>query len=450
MKVHVMWVPGADLARDNIVNRLRGQTEVCLHEDAERKGLMQNWIGVLKCALEDEQEWAVILSDDASPLPRWKEHLPLALEHSPEPFLGLTHFGGYGLKAIEKEAAYCVGPYLIWGGACAIRKDQITGLLEFAEFHHARGYLHDDCLIAAYAMMTGQGTAMVPRAIFGQPVKASLLNHNTPIRSPSSTIIDVDPDTSLYSNGRVSKTARGISPKNELQRLGAEFRNVDLENDWTYGEGGAAFDVSVGDVWKQGEHVFACSDLMDSDVFEKLLISYPPDLVYCDPPWGQGLANSFRTKAGLGRATYDWKDIYRTVAAMGHRYGAPVWVEGSEITREFGAVVPSLIGNAEGSTERGYWTLSYMGGNPAGLFYAAAEKPPVLTKISAGFKGVSEVLSHYPDTHRVMDACSGLGGIAIEAAKLGMPTVNNELSPWRMSVAMFRMRELTGVEPVKL
>jgi len=444
-----MWVPGADLKRDNIVNRLRGQADVCLHEDPERLGLMQNWLSAARCAQKDNQEWAIILSDDAAPLQGWKEYLPLALKYSPEPFLGLTHFGGYGERAVDKGAAYCIGPYLIWGGACAIRRDQLDGLIEFAEFHHARGYKHDDVLICAYASSQGHQTAMAAHAIFGQPVKASLLNHNTPIRSPYSTIEDDSANLNLYSKGLTKKTPRGISPKNELTRLVSEFLGEDEESGWKYGEGGSAFPVQPGEVWSVGEHIFVCSDLMESSLFEDLSVKYSPTVVYCDPPWGQGLANAFRTKAGLGRASYDWKDIYREVARLGHLHEVPIWVEGSEITREFGAPVPSLIGLPDGGTERGYWTISYMGGNPAGLFYAHSQKPPVISEKSlVGFKGVREVLFNY--SGRVMDACSGLGGIALEAQHVGLTSVNNELSQWRMSAAMFRMRELTGQEPKQL
>jgi hypothetical protein len=111
--------------------------------------------------------------------------------------------------------------------------------------------------------------------------------------------------------------------------------------------------------------------------------------------------------------------------------------------------VPSLIGLPNGKTQRGYWTISYMGGNPAGLFYAGSEPAPALDASKlVGFKGVREVLRNY--SGRVMDACAGLGGIPIEAAKLGMPSINNELNPQRMATALQRMSKVIKKEPVRL
>jgi hypothetical protein len=432
------------------VHRLRRQLDVCTHEDPERKGLMQNWVGILRCALEDDQEWMLSLNDDVELLPGWQEHLELAWANSPQPFLGLTHFGGWGETAVSKGAAFCEGPYLVWGGALSVRRDQLLGLLDFAEFHQKRGYKHDDCIVAAYALMTGQQTAMTSHAIVGLPKVKSLLGHHPPINTPNTTILDSTATLEMYTNGvPAQRVVRQVNPKDEFRRLVAEFKGEELEYyDAQHGDRARQFPVQVGDVWQIGDHIFCCSDLMDSFTFETLLEHYPPAVVYTDPPWGQGLANTFRTKAGLAHATYSWKDIYHRVAQLGHRYDAPVWVEGSEISREFGAPVPSLISRPDGPTQRRYWTISYMGGKAAGLFYAGAVPPPELTDLLPGFKGVRQVLSYY--SGRVMDACSGLGGIALEAAKLGLPSINNELNPWRMSVALSQMSELLRKDPVKL
>lgn len=182
---------------------------------------MPTWLGALECARSSDAglSWSVIVQDDADPLPGWQQHLERACLNSPQPALGLTHFGGYGERALAKGAPYAEGPYLIWGGATAFRRVFCDGLFEWASRVYAEtGYPHDDVLACAYAKKRGALTAMTARAIFGQPVKASLLGHNTPIREPNTTIAN-HPGVPYKSIPRAAWTPRSISPKDELERL---------------------------------------------------------------------------------------------------------------------------------------------------------------------------------------------------------------------------------------
>jgi hypothetical protein len=218
-----MHVPGADHHRDAIVARLQAEGEVCLHEDPDREGLMPTWLRALWCARENDrqQSWSVVLSDDAFPLRGWQQHLERACLSSPEPVLGLTHFGAYGERALLKGCAYMTGPYLLWGGAIAFNRMFLEGLLPWVgEVYAKTKYPHDDVLTCAFAMKMGWGTANVARAIFDQPVQQSLIGHNTPIRRPATTIVSCDgPSYRRQPSGvRVSRTC---SPKGELERLAA-------------------------------------------------------------------------------------------------------------------------------------------------------------------------------------------------------------------------------------
>lgn len=220
-KLHVTYVPGVDSDRDRIVSIQSEQTEVCLHEDPEREGCMANWLSALRCAAQNDVDhsWSVILCDDALPLWGWQQHLERACVNSPQPVLGLTHFGGYGTKAVDKKLPYVEGPCMLWGGAIAYNAAIRTELSQWA--HHVNqttGYPHDDRLIAAFMMKKRFETAMVARALFDQPVKKSLLGHNTPIRRPATTI-ENSPD---YSYRGKSKSVRGsCSVKKEIERLSA-------------------------------------------------------------------------------------------------------------------------------------------------------------------------------------------------------------------------------------
>lgn len=189
-RVHVLHVPGVDDLRDAIVRRLRDTFDACVHEDPDRRGCMYNWLQTVRCAaMNDTEDWSLTLSDDAQPFFNTEDHLDMALANSPEDALGLTHFGGYGEGVLKKGAAYGVGAMVVWGGAIALRREIVKPLAQAAfKFHQATGYPHDDGMVSLFMAHHGMQTAMTARALFDQPVKQSLLGHNTPIRQPNATI----------------------------------------------------------------------------------------------------------------------------------------------------------------------------------------------------------------------------------------------------------------------
>jgi hypothetical protein len=217
--------------------------------------------------------------------------------------------------------------------------------------------------------------------------------------------------------------------------------------------------VADGELWRCGRHVYACSDLMKDDVMARVLTGAPPwpsgqpapvpTLIYTDPPWGQGLANSFRTKAGLGRAEYRWTDIYRSIANMSQLLGIGAWFEGPSMDRPDGMRIPGTLMTCSGY--RRYLPITYMGGNPAGLYYASPDVEPPDFELSdnAGFAAVGEVLSHY-EPGVLLDPCCGLGGIPLVAEMLGWSSVNNELNPKRMARALSRMAVVTREVPERI
>jgi len=217
--------------------------------------------------------------------------------------------------------------------------------------------------------------------------------------------------------------------------------------------------VGRGDVWRVGGHVYLCSDLMDQNPDEcatwnnlvtGVFSGVPrPTLVYTDPPWGQGLANGFRTKAGLDRASYDWTDIYKTIANASRLLGIGAWFEGPAIEKPDGLKIPGIL--MQGPGYRKYHRLTYMGGKPSGLFYASPTWPAPEFELTdnSGFAAVGEVLAHY-EPGVLLDPCAGLGGIPLTGELLGWMSVNNELNPKRMGRALARMADATGAAPVRI
>lgn len=217
--------------------------------------------------------------------------------------------------------------------------------------------------------------------------------------------------------------------------------------DWTYGEEGLAFPVKRGQVWQvTTNHVYTCSDLMASKIFEQALARVrTPTLLYSDPPWNQSNVNGFRTKAGLEAAEHTYLDLYQAIISFGSRYSIPMWIEGGN--RERSKVLDLLPGPVKTA-----YSIMYYRTHPCSLLYSGMETSRVPGDLLKGKEddytpGI--VMEHYPQGV-VIDPCAGQGLTAIEAQRHGWSSATNELHPQRMSCALYRMRELTGVEPKQI
>ena len=226
-----------------------------------------------------------------------------------------------------------------------------------------------------------------------------------------------------------------------------EERNI--AERWKYeGAGGRSYPVEPGQVWEvlsQGRtrsHIYACLDFMSDEGtvrVEELLRQYPPTLLYCDPPWGQGLVNGFRTKAGLDKADYRWEDLYRRVIGYVGRE-VPIWLESGRRERE------QVLEILKGYDNVTVFPATYYKRNPS-LIYYAGEVPPVVD-VSGMDDGDTPgvVMSRMPHG-RVFDPCAGLGGTAVHAARQGWSSLSIEMSPFRQSAGLFQLSGELGTVP---
>lgn len=232
--------------------------------------------------------------------------------------------------------------------------------------------------------------------------------------------------------------------------------DVQAGNRWAAGAEGEAFPVKDNQVWRVGDkHVLVCSDLMSSQLLDQWVNRHPPTLLYCDPPWGQGLVNSFRTKAGLGKADYRWEQLYRRIATFGHARGIPVWLEGSAKEHRDGPVIPRTMAHPQTSQFDDYFPILYSNKSPAGLYYAA-DKPMPASLHTGTLAGQHDrktpgiVMAGYGANGCVLDPSVGLGGTPVNAEKVGWSSLSNEMNPNRMSAALFRLGKLTKITPERI
>lgn len=250
---------------------------------------------------------------------------------------------------------------------------------------------------------------------------------------------------------------------------------------WTYGDEGTAYPVEVGQLWRCGTHWFYANDLTGSSAnsasrpFVAAVRSLVEEqraellqsggrgevIVYSDPPWGQGNLNTFQTKAGLDRASYDWRELYGRLAAVGAAFHVKhLYIENSHCDTEVGAETYSALSSGlpqYGAPEhRAYWDTTYYHrkANRAGLYHVGSETPPAVLVPTATDLGPLQgkdddhtpgiVMRAHGAAGIVIDPCAGRGQTSREAERSGWVSFNNELNPYRVSAALARMTALTG------
>jgi hypothetical protein len=210
-------------------------------------------------------------------------------------------------------------------------------------------------------------------------------------------------------------------------------------------DGGENYPVQPGEVWHVGAHQIRCGDLTNHKD-HVWLQGFVPDLVYCDPPWGQALATGFRTKAGLTDfVSYQslYKTVFRLVAL--HYPDVPAYFEqGRKWTAEM-----QEIAAAEGLELTQDWDITYDGKSPATLtmFNAAGRSHSNLRGYDDMQTPGMAIVDHTRQGDLVLDPMTGRGLTAWSAADLGRRFVGLELSPHRVSVTLTKLHKLTGLEP---
>lgn len=214
--------------------------------------------------------------------------------------------------------------------------------------------------------------------------------------------------------------------------------------EWHYvSSGGDRYPVKPHEVWRAGPHRLACGDLEAGDG-ERLIKRFGqrPDLVYCDPPWNNGNAAAFRTKAGVPRQVNftTFLDVLMAVVRLARR----------DVFLEMGrAGQAHLVERAErcGGQAIRTWPITYYRRHPATLtqlrFNGAGLEPPDLAGLDDDDTPGAVMRSCSRPGDVVMDPCMGRGLTAATAGAAQDRTfIGLELSPWRMSCALSKLAAL--------
>ena len=207
------------------------------------------------------------------------------------------------------------------------------------------------------------------------------------------------------------------------------------------------FPVKAGEVWGCANAIFVCGDLEEDSRLEDVLTDYPCDMMYVDPPWGAGVASTYRTKAGVQRRQVNANNLYQRIVEPARVRQQLAYVETGIRQRKWLLGLLNDLG-----AQVTVWDTTYYGNKPSVL--AAADWRPEPTGLP-NFTGLDDedtplvaIKAHKPG--RVLDPCGGRGLTARAAWQAGTASLLHELSPYRMAEALKAMLALTGEQPYRL
>lgn len=196
--------------------------------------------------------------------------------------------------------------------------------------------------------------------------------------------------------------------------------------------------------WKEprviGPHRVNCGDILDPGTMVRLMGQEKADLIYSDPPWGEGNVRFWRTFNGQKdeSRSFTWADFIKAFVETVVTYaGGPVFLEmGNKWADEVSAMFA-----AQGFTEIQRWGITYGPQKwPSTLLLYAPPGVRVPTVPGPGPTGMNGTKRSRVALEpfaapglTIFDPCCGMGDTARVAVKTGMHFRGNELNHFRLA-----------------
>ena len=176
-------------------------------------------------------------------------------------------------------------------------------------------------------------------------------------------------------------------------------------------------------------HRITMHDIMTNNL-DDLFTGEKADILYSDPPWGEGNLKYWRTFNGQKGHPVNWIEFIKRVKYLCDRH-----VTGScfiETGVKFEKDIITIFGEPQGRYE-----IIYSNKNLPNILLGWGEQPKLSPHGKKGFDVPFTVISSLPTKPRsVFDCCIGLGMTAKVAKKLGIICYANELNPKRAERTM--------------
>lgn len=204
---------------------------------------------------------------------------------------------------------------------------------------------------------------------------------------------------------------------------------------WTYGDSWERYPIKPGELWTHPESgsTVAVHDLRDGAPGWML----GAEMVYCDPPWSKGNANSFVTKAGLDRYVDSFDRfmdaLFRAICDIGPKVA---YLEiGKQHVKDFERRLSQLFPVVRD------WGITYYRRSPC---YLLRGGPKASAMDFSGLDDEETPLAAI-ETEKpvsVADLCTGRGLTMLAAHRAGATFYGTELNPRRLAVALDRAAKM--------
>jgi DNA modification methylase len=245
------------------------------------------------------------------------------------------------------------------------------------------------------------------------------------------------------------------------------------EDDFAVPDGGIETDIVLGDLFEIGEHRLLCGDSTDSDQVEKLMNGHKAELVFTDPPYGNGSSGKYgRGQLGvrtiLNDETFDCVNDFFNLRICDAYVFFLQWrtfkeaiqtLENNELQLKTIAVWDKKnagLNGAGGMSEQweaiivaGNIKYSRFGGN---VFNVSREQKKRIDSPHPHQKPIellSDLLEYFQDYKLLVDPFSGSGSTMVAAHQLKRKCFGMELDPKYCQVIVDRMRKLDPILVIK-
>jgi DNA modification methylase len=265
----------------------------------------------------------------------------------------------------------------------------------------------------------------------------------------------------------------------QLTEWGLDIPNFDVEvleaeeDDFAVPDGGIETDIVLGDLFEIGEHRLLCGDSTDSDQVAKLMNGQKAELVFTDPPYGNGSSGKYgRGQLGirtiLNDETFDCVNDFFNLRICDAYVFFLQWrtfkeaiqtLENNELQLKTIAVWDKKnagLNGAGGMAEQweaiivaGNIKYSRFGGN---VFNVSREQKKRIDSPHPHQKPIellNSVLEYFQDYNLLVDPFSGSGSTMVAAHQLKRKCYGMELDPKYCQVIVDRMRKLDSTLTIK-
>jgi DNA modification methylase len=265
----------------------------------------------------------------------------------------------------------------------------------------------------------------------------------------------------------------------ELTEWGLDIPNFEPEvleaeeDDFSVPDGGVETDIVLGDLFEIGEHRLLCGDSTDSDQVAKLMNGQKAELVFTDPPYGNGSSGKYgRGQLGvrtiLNDETFDCVNDFFNLRICDAYVFFLQWrtfkeaiqtLENNELQLKTIAVWDKKnagLNGAGGMSEQweaiivaGNIKYSRFGGN---VFNVSREQKKRIDSPHPHQKPIellSDLLEYFQDYNLLLDPFSGSGSTMVASHQLKRKCYGMELDPKYCQVIVDRMKKLDPTLVIK-